>query len=82
MHLNDAQTMEDLDQYAIPESLDIDFAEGFGDLTVHEVAMDPKRNLAYVSYYSGGHRVVSFGGEGITEVGAARSRFEACRVVP
>ena len=55
VHLIDAQTLEDLDQFAIPEALDPAFAEGFGDLSVHEVAVDPQdASLAYLSYYSGG----------------------------
>src|SRR5215207_8919347 len=55
VHLIDAETLEDLDQFAIPEALDPAFAEGFGDLSVHEVAVDPQdASLAYLSYYSGG----------------------------
>jgi hypothetical protein len=70
LHLFDAQTMEDVDQYAIPEALEREHATGSGDLSIHEVAMDPQRNLAYISYYSGGFRVVRFGEGGIEEVGA------------
>ena len=33
-------TLTELDTYAIPEAMDPDFAEGFGDLSVHEVATD------------------------------------------
>jgi hypothetical protein len=55
VHLIDAQTLEDVDQFAIPEALDPNFAEGFGDLSVHEVAVDPlDESLAYLAYYSGG----------------------------
>ena len=44
-----------IDTYAVPESQDAAFATGFGDLTVHEVAMDPNpdASLAYISYYVG-----------------------------
>ncbi|MGH8906420.1 MAG: PA domain-containing protein [Egibacteraceae bacterium] len=70
VHLYDAQTMEEIGLYAIPESLDPASAEGFGDLSVHEVATDPKRSLAYFSYYAGGFRVVEYSREGIREVGA------------
>jgi hypothetical protein len=59
-----------IDTYAIPESQDPAFASGFGDLSVHEVAMDPDENLAYFSYYSGGFRVVEYGNNGMREVGA------------
>ena len=55
VHLIDAATLEDVDQFAIPEALDPAFAEGFGDLSVHEVAVDPQDpSLAYLAYYSGG----------------------------
>src|ERR687898_35391 len=57
--LLDAQTLEPLDTYAIPEAHDPDFAFGFGDLSVHEVAVDPQEpSLAYLSYYSGGLRAI------------------------
>src|SRR5215207_1955963 len=53
--LLDAETMEELDTFAIPEAHDPEKAFGFGDLTVHEVAVDPQDpTLAYLSYYSGG----------------------------
>jgi hypothetical protein len=44
---------------------------GFGNLTVHEVQTDPRAmvNLAYISYYDAGFRVVKFGKNGIQEVG-------------
>jgi hypothetical protein len=71
LHLYDAQTMRELDQWALPEALNPGFAEGFGDLSIHEVATDPSRNLAYISHYSGGFRVVKFSRQrGIQEVGA------------
>ena len=64
----------ELDTYAIPEAHDPDFAEGFGDLSVHEVAMSPTdARLAYFSYYAGGFRVARIdesGGEpALEEVG-------------
>ena len=65
-----AGSITQIDTYAIEESQDPAFGEGFGDLSVHEVAMDPERNLAYLSYYSGGFRVVAYGAGGMTEVGA------------
>ena len=62
--------MEQIDAYTIDEALDEDFAQGFGDLSVHEVAVDPRRRgLAYLSYYSGGLRVIRYGADGIEEVG-------------
>ena len=59
VHLFDAATLEELDTYAIPEAMDPDFAFGFGDLSVHEVATDPTDpSLAYLSYYAGGLRAI------------------------
>ncbi|MGI8731503.1 MAG: PA domain-containing protein, partial [Solirubrobacteraceae bacterium] len=59
VHLFDAATLEDLDTYAIPEAMDPDYASGYGDLSVHEVATDPTDpSLAYLSYYAGGLRAV------------------------
>jgi hypothetical protein len=59
VHLYDARTLEELDTYAIPEATDPDFAFGYGDLSVHEVAVDPQDpSLAYLSYYSGGLRAL------------------------
>jgi hypothetical protein len=71
LRLHDAQTLEEIDSFAIPEALDPDFASGFGNLTVHEVKTDPRRgkNLAYSSYYDAGLRVLSFGPDGMEEVG-------------
>jgi hypothetical protein len=59
VHLFDAATLEEIDTFAIPEAHDPAFAFGFGDLTVHEVAVDPQDpSLAYLSYYSGGLRAI------------------------
>lgn len=65
-------SIEQIDTYAIPEAQDPDFALGFGDLCVHEVATDPRpgSKVAYFSYYAGGFRVAEYGNEGIQEVGA------------
>ncbi len=61
-----------LDTFAIPESQDPAYAVGFGDLSVHEVALDPnpRKKLAYVSYYAGGFRVLKYGPLGLRQVGA------------
>jgi PA domain/LVIVD repeat len=70
VRLIDAETMEQVDAYAIDEALDPAFATGFGALSVHEVAVDPfKPDLAYLSYYSGGLRVIRYGADGLEEVG-------------
>jgi hypothetical protein len=64
MHLYDANTMQALDHWALPESLQEANAFEAGDLTVHEVAMDPKLNRAYISHYGGGFRVFNFSRQG------------------
>jgi hypothetical protein len=69
VHMFNANTMQDMDQYYVPESQNAAYAEGFGDLSIHEVATDPDRNLAYLSYYGAGFRVVKYGAGGMTEVG-------------
>jgi hypothetical protein len=59
VHLFDAASGAELDTYAIEEAHDEEMAFGSGDFTVHEVATDPQdASLAYISYYSGGMRVV------------------------
>jgi hypothetical protein len=65
-----AGSIRQIDTYAIEESQDPAFAEGFGDLSVHEVALDPDQPLAYFSYYAGGLRIASYGKKGLKEVGA------------
>ena len=47
MHLYDANTMQELDAWSVDEAVDERFAQGFGDLSVHETANDPETNLAY-----------------------------------
>jgi hypothetical protein len=69
VHLYDANTMAEVGTYAVPEGQDPAYADGFGDLSVHEVATDPDRDLAYLSYYAAGFRVVKYGKSGLTEVG-------------
>lgn len=67
-----AGSITQIDTYAVEESQDADFATGYGDLSVHEVAIDPRPgvNLAYFSYYAAGFRVAEYGPKGIHEVGA------------
>lgn len=70
VHLLRTRTMRQVDAYAIKEATDPRYADRFGALSVHEVAMDPdRRGLAYLSYYSGGLRVIKYGRTGIREVG-------------
>lgn len=69
VHLYDNESMVDLDQYYVPESQQAAHASGSGDLSVHEVATDPDEELAYISYYAAGFRVVSYEGGELNEVG-------------
>ena len=60
----------ELDTFAIPEAMDPDFADGFGDLSVHEAATSPTvNNRIYFSYYSGGFRVLKIVNDELVEVG-------------
>jgi hypothetical protein len=69
-HLFDSETGEQLDAFAVQEGIDPRYASGFGDLTIHEVATDPSTNLAYMSYYNAGMRVVRYSrADGIEEMG-------------
>lgn len=69
VHLFNATTLQEIDTYAVPEALNPAFATGFGALSVHEVAVDIDSDLAYLSYYDAGLRVIKFGASGIQEVG-------------
>ena len=71
VRLLNGTTLAEVDTYAIPEAHDQAYADGFGDLSVHEVATSKQRSdLAFLSYYSGGVRAITVGRRGITEVGA------------
>jgi hypothetical protein len=70
VHLYSYPSMTELDTYAIPEAHDETKATGFGDLSVHEVAMSRQANdLAYFSYYAGGLRVARIVDDELVEVG-------------
>ncbi|HEX6208165.1 MAG TPA: hypothetical protein VF058_07395 [Actinomycetota bacterium] len=59
-HLLDHDTMEEIDTYAPSEVHDPAFAQGFGELTMHNVEADPTRDLAYIAWYALGFRVLDF----------------------
>jgi uncharacterized repeat protein (TIGR01451 family) len=69
LNLIDADTMQHLDAYAVPESVDPRFATGFGDLTIHEITTDPTGDVGYIAWYSAGFRVVDYSGGDLQEVG-------------
>jgi uncharacterized repeat protein (TIGR01451 family) len=69
LHLLDHDTMREIDQYAVPEALDPRFAEGFGDLSIHEITTDPTGDVGYIAWYSAGFRVVDYSGGDLREVG-------------
>lgn len=62
--------MQEVDFYAPPEGQLEAYADGFGDMSVHEVATDPDVNLVYVSHYALGMRVLKYTKGGLDEVGA------------
>jgi len=71
MFRNGNGKLRELDTYAVTEGMDPAFATGFGNLTVHEVAVSHKRShLVYLSYYDAGFRVISTKHDRITEVGS------------
>ncbi len=58
-----------------PEAHDPAYASGFGALSVHEVATSPTSpNLAYLSYYAGGFRVLEVRDDELVEVGSFVNR--------
>src|ERR671919_11697 len=59
-HLLDNASMEEIDDFAPPETHDPAFAQGFGELTMHNVEADPTSDLAYISWYALGLRVLDF----------------------
>jgi len=69
IHLFNANTLQELDTYAIPEAKDPAYASGFGALSIHEVTFDPTADLAYLSWYDAGFRVVDFSTGQLQEVG-------------
>ena len=69
VHLLDAKTLAEVDNYSIPEAINPAYASGFGTMSVHEVATDKAENLGYLSWYDAGIRVIRFGPSGIQEVG-------------
>ncbi|WP_189667254.1 PA domain-containing protein [Promicromonospora soli] len=67
---NEDGKMTELDTYAIPEAHDEDYATGYGDLSVHEVAVSETiADRLYFSYYSGGFRVVEIENDELVEKG-------------
>jgi hypothetical protein len=67
---NNSGKLVELDTFAIPEAMDPAFADGFGDISVHEAATSPTRNdLVYFSYYSGEFRVLKIVNNDLVEVG-------------
>jgi hypothetical protein len=62
--------MQEVDYYAPEEGQNVNFAENFGDMTVHEVATDPDKDIVYVSHYALGMRALSYDDSGLKEVGA------------
>jgi len=67
---NEPDKMTELDTFAIPEAHDQAYVRGFGDLSVHEVATSAVENdLAYLSYYAGGFRVLKIVGTELEEAG-------------
>ncbi len=71
LYRNGSGKLAELDTYAIPEAHDPAFANGFGDLSVHEAATSQRDSrLVYYAYYAGGFRVTRItADEKLQEVG-------------
>lgn len=69
IHLLNGNTLQEIDNYSVPAAIDSACASDCGTMSVHEVAMDKTKDLAYLSWYDAGMRVVKFGPGGIEEVG-------------
>jgi hypothetical protein len=70
LYRNGSGKLQELDTYAIPEAFDPHYADGHGDLSVHEVAMSERDSrLAYFSYYAGGFRVARIENDRLVETG-------------
>jgi hypothetical protein len=69
-HQGGSGSISQIDTFALPEAQDEAFATGFGDLSVHEVALDPDEQIAYVSYYALGFRILKYGKQGLQQIGA------------
>ena len=70
LYENGTGKLAELDTFAIPEAHDQAYVRGFGDLSVHEVATSAVRDdLAYLSYYAGGFRVLEIVGNELQEAG-------------
>jgi hypothetical protein len=69
IHLFDADTLREIDTYAVPATKDPANASGAGAMSIHEVTFSRNSNLAYLSWYDAGFRVVSYGPQGLQEVG-------------
>jgi hypothetical protein len=68
---NGGGKLTELDTYAVPEAHDPAKATGFGDLSVHEVAMSQQSDgLGFLSYYAAGLRVIDVSSGEIVEKGA------------
>jgi hypothetical protein len=68
--LTEGAKMQEVAIYAPKEGQLETYAENYGDMSVHEVATDPDRNLVFVSHYALGMRALSYNDKGLKEVGA------------
>jgi hypothetical protein len=69
IHLFDAQTLQEIDTYAVPATKDPANASGAGTMSIHEVTFDRNSDLAYLAWYDAGFRVITYGPAGMDEVG-------------
>lgn len=74
LNLYDYDTGEYIDSYAPKQVLERDKAFGWGTMSVHEIATDPRRgsNLGYLAWYGIGLKAVEWGPDGIKSRGVYR----------
>ncbi len=68
-NLTPGAKMKEIAIYAPEEGQLPQFAKGYGDMSVHEVATDPTRNVVYVSHYALGMRALTYTSGGLKEAG-------------
>ena len=69
LYRNTGKISAAVDPFAIEEALDERYAFGFGDLSVHEFATDPRPRTSPTARTTRAACACSFGADGLEEVG-------------
>ena len=75
LNLYDYDTGEYIDSYATPQALNEERAFGWGTMSIHEIATDPRpgSNLGFISWYTVGLKAVRWSSKGIQSTGTYRN---------